>query len=108
MAKPGRKADDPYSPDQYLEAEWPELRRIGRSRFIWRHRVLPFAVPGGVVLIAWVYYYLGYPIRHLATLSGMALAYFILAVSILVGFLVRHPEWDEREARYAQQRRDRD
>jgi hypothetical protein len=87
-------------PEDHLRAEWPEVRRRGRSRFIWRERVLLFGLPIGVFDTWWSFHTLGWGLAELITLRGVSLAYFVLAVSAGAAALYARAEWDDRERRY--------
>ena len=88
----------------YLEAEWPELRKLGRESFIWRQRVLPFGLPIALGLIVWVYSELGYRVPDLLRFHGAAVAYLILTIGLGLAYASARLEWNEREAKYKRKR----
>lgn len=92
--------------DNYLEAEWPQIRKGGRSRFVWRHRVLPFGVPGGFFAILWILRRDGVSMSELLTGRALWLAYFAMAVMIVTAYVFARIEWSEREDKHLKRRPD--
>jgi hypothetical protein len=66
------------------EHQWRRFRPLGRRRYIWRLHVLPFGVPFGVMIAAHRFVQLGMSWKDLFTLTGAAVAYFTIAVSMLL------------------------
>jgi hypothetical protein len=95
-----KKPEEPNLIDRFLEAEWPELRALGRERFVWLHRVLPIGIPLGAFMTIWSYRELGYSFRHLLTPMGAALAYLSFVIAIGITYFSGRLEWDQREEKY--------
>lgn len=92
--------------DGYLEAEWPRIRKLGRSRFVWRHRVLPFGIPIGLFAVLWILQKDGVSSSDLLTARALALAYFAIAVVTVTAYVFARIEWSEREERFLKRKPD--
>lgn len=84
----------------FLEAEWPEIRKRCRSRFVWRNRVLPLGLPLGLWGVLWLAEMDGLSVGDLLTVRGAALAYSAMAVMIASTYYLARVEWAEREEKY--------
>lgn len=83
-----------------LDAEWSILRRSGRFRFIWLHGLLKGGLPLAVALTAFAFWYLGYSVRDLLTVRGLAVTYLIAMLAFGAMYFSASVEWSEREANH--------
>jgi hypothetical protein len=99
-----RDTEEPTLLDRYLSAEWPEVRKRGRSRFILMHHVLPFGTPAALFLAGWEYRQLDYSPSDLLTLSGLAVVYLCFFFSIGAAYRHGATAWRKRETAYLKER----
>jgi hypothetical protein len=95
-----QEGKEPTLLDRYLSAEWPAVRRRGRSRFILMHYVLPFGTPAALILTGWEYRQLDYRASDLLTLGGLAVVYLCFFFSVSAASLHGAIAWRKREDAY--------
>jgi hypothetical protein len=80
-----------------MREDWRHLRRHGRDRFVWRERVLKCGLPFGVSFTAWKMYTAGYTWADVASVRGLALTYYLVALSVVLTYVEGRLEWRRRE-----------
>ena len=81
------------------EQERVDALKRGRRRFIWRERLLPIALPLGILMSGWAFHVLNYGWKDVFSLSGAAVLYFCVALGLVVGYVHASLEWKEMKNR---------
>jgi hypothetical protein len=86
------------------EKEWPELRKLGRERFAWKHRAIPMGVVVGLALAMWLLFDMSYTPREIVSISGLSVIYLSVSVAILFAYVEARLEWTRREVFFQTER----
>lgn len=68
------------------EHVWRSVEKEGRQSFIWKHRLLPFGIPGIVVLVVWAFWELQLGWSGLLHAKGLAVIYLTSLAVIGIGY----------------------
>lgn len=85
---------------QLEAADWPELRKRGKRRFVITHRVIPMGIPLGAVMSAWWFRELGMSVADVITIRGLGTLYLNMLLTAGSAYFYGSDEWERRERRY--------
>lgn len=90
----------PPSRETYLSEHWRVIRMRGRSRFVWRDRVLAVGLPTLGLLTVWRFVRLD--LSFASYIAGRPPAYWVMQIglAVVITFLLARLEWRTRERQF--------
>lgn len=90
--------------DTFIAADWPRLRKNGRTAYIWYHHILTYGALGIVISFAWAVDRLQWSASDFLSLKGVSLLFLAASIAIISGYIRGGMEWAKFERIYLEKR----
>ena len=89
--------------ERFRRGQWVEMRKMGRTRFIWMERIVRMGLPIALAVVTYQFIDLSLGFSDLLRPRGILTVVIGAVAGIASGFIYGVVEWDSREAAYREE-----